>query len=68
MVKILIIQHKMIGDVLICSLLCKNIKLWNPDAKIDFVANRHTLDVIETDINKGGKREIEEAQSIAKGK
>ncbi|MEC8636028.1 MAG: glycosyltransferase family 9 protein [Bacteroidota bacterium] len=46
MVKILIIQHKMIGDVLICSLLCKNIKLWNPDAKIDFVANRHTLDVI----------------------
>ena len=36
----------MIGDVLICSLLCKNIKLWNPDAKIDFVANRHTLDVI----------------------
>ena len=29
---------------------------------------RHTLDVIETDINKGGKREIEEAQSIAKGK
>ena len=46
MVKILILQHKMIGDVLICSLLCKNLRLWNPNANIDFVANRHTLDVI----------------------
>ena len=46
MVKILILQHKMIGDVLICSLLCKNLRLWNPNAKIDFVANRHALDVI----------------------
>lgn len=36
----------MIGDVLICSLLCKNLRLWNPNANIDFVANRHTLDVI----------------------
>ena len=51
MVKILILQHKMIGDVLICSLLCKNLRLWNPNANIDFVANRHTLDVIRNNPN-----------------
>jgi heptosyltransferase-2 len=44
--KVLIIQQKMIGDVLISTLLCKNLKLWNPKIHIDFVANRHTLDVI----------------------
>ncbi len=44
--RILVIQQKMIGDVLISSLLCKNLKLWNPEVHIDFVANRHTLDVI----------------------
>ena len=29
---------------------------------------RHTLDVIEKDINRGGRQEIEEAQQIANGK
>ena len=50
-IRILVIQQKMIGDVLICSLICKNLKLWNPDVKIDFVANRHTLDVIRNNPN-----------------
>ena len=44
--RILVIQQKMIGDVLLSSLICKNLKFWNPDIQIDFVANRHTLDVI----------------------
>jgi len=52
--KILIIQQKMIGDVLICSLLCENIIKWNPQAKIDFIANTHTLPVLNNNphINK----------------
>ena len=45
-IKILIIQQKMIGDVLISTLICKNLKLWKPCIRIYFVANRHTLDVI----------------------
>jgi heptosyltransferase-2 len=45
-VSVLVIQQKMIGDVLISSLICKNLKLWKPGIRIDFVANRHTLDVI----------------------
>ena len=45
-VKVLVIQQKMIGDVLLSSLICKNLKLWNPNVQIDFVANRQTLDVI----------------------
>jgi heptosyltransferase-2 len=44
--RILVIQQKMIGDVLISSLLCKNLKLWNPNIHVDYVVNRHTLDVI----------------------
>ena len=52
--KILVIQQKMIGDVLICSLLCENIIKWNPRAEIDFIANTHTLPVIKNNphINK----------------
>ena len=46
MIKILVIQQKMIGDVLISTLICKNLKIWNPHIYICFVANRHTLDVI----------------------
>ena len=45
-ISVLVIQQKMIGDVLISTLICKNLKLWKPEIKIDFVANRHTLDVI----------------------
>ena len=45
--KILVIQQKMIGDVLSSSIICENIKQWNSNIKIDFIANRHTLPVIE---------------------
>ena len=36
----------MIGDVLISSLLCDNLKKWNPLSKIDFVANTHTVPIL----------------------
>ena len=45
--KVLIIQQKMIGDVLLSTLICKNLKIWDPKIKIDFVANNHTLGVLE---------------------
>lgn len=45
--KFLVIQQKMIGDVLTCSLLCENIKRWNPKAVVHFVANDFTLPVLE---------------------
>ena len=45
--KVLVIQQKMIGDVLLSSLICKNLEIWNPTIKIDFVANNHTLGVLE---------------------
>lgn len=45
--KILIIQHKMIGDVLISSLLCENLKKTFPDAIIDYLVNSNTTPVLE---------------------
>lgn len=45
--KILIIQHKMIGDVLITSLLCENIKRVFPNATVDYLVNSNTLPVLE---------------------
>ena len=45
--KILIIQHKMIGDVLISSLLCENLKKSFPNAVIDYLVNSNTLPVLE---------------------
>ncbi len=45
--KILVIQQKMIGDVLVSSLICENLKLNYPKAKIHYVVNRFTLPVIE---------------------
>lgn len=45
--KILIIQHKMIGDVLITSLLCENIKKAYPNAVVDYLVNSNTLPVLE---------------------
>ena len=45
--KILIIQHKMIGDVLITSLLCENIKKAFPDATVDYLINSNTLPILE---------------------
>ena len=45
--KVLVIQQKMIGDVLLSTLICKNLKIWNPHVTVDFVANQHTLDVLQ---------------------
>lgn len=41
----------MIGDVLTSSLLCKYLKRWNPSIMIHFVANQHTLPVLENNPN-----------------
>ena len=51
MMDVLIIQQKMIGDVLISSLLCENIKKWNPSSKIDFIANTHTVPILQNNPN-----------------
>lgn len=45
--RILVIQHKMIGDVLLTSLLCENIKKTFPHATVDYLVNRNTLPVLE---------------------
>ncbi|RRO14029.1 glycosyltransferase family 9 protein [Flavobacteriaceae bacterium 14752] len=45
--KILVIQQKMIGDVLTSSLICENLKLNFPDAEIHYLINRFTLPVVE---------------------
>ena len=48
---VLIIQQKMIGDVLISTLLCENIKKWNPSSKIDFIANTHAVPILQNNPN-----------------
>lgn len=45
--KYLIIQQKMIGDVLTSSILCEAIKKKNPNAEVHFLVNQHTIPVIE---------------------
>ncbi|MFO7744180.1 MAG: glycosyltransferase family 9 protein [Psychroflexus sp.] len=52
--KILVIQQKMIGDVLVSSLICENLKLNYPNAEIHYLVNRFTIPVIENNpyINK----------------
>jgi len=45
--KILVIQHKMIGDVLISSLLCENLKKAFPNAIVHYLVNSNTLPVLE---------------------
>lgn len=45
--RILVIQHKMIGDVLVTSLLCENLKKSFPNATIDYLVNSNTLPVLE---------------------
>lgn len=44
---ILIIQQKMIGDVLSTSLLCEYLTNWNLSVEIDFIANRNTVPVLK---------------------
>ncbi|MDA8850606.1 lipopolysaccharide heptosyltransferase family protein, partial [Flavobacteriaceae bacterium] len=45
--KILIIQQKMIGDVLTSTILFEAIKEKYPKAKLHYLINSHTLPVIE---------------------
>ena len=54
LMKILIIQQKFIGDVLMSSVLCENLKIWNPKCEIDFIVNDFTIDVLKNNphINK----------------
>lgn len=45
--KILVIQQKMIGDVLTSSLICENLKLNLPEAEIHYLINRSALPVVQ---------------------
>ena len=45
--KILVIQQKMIGDVLVSSLLCNNLRKAYPNAQIDYMVYKSTLPVLE---------------------
>lgn len=47
MKKILIIQQKMIGDVLISSILCDNLRIAYPDATIDYMVYESTIAVLQ---------------------
>jgi ADP-heptose:LPS heptosyltransferase len=45
--KILVIQQKMIGDVLVSSILCDNLRKAYPDAQIDYMVYESTIAVLE---------------------
>ncbi len=51
MKKILIIQNKRIGDVLIASVIANNFKRVYPDSEIHFMAYHFTLGVLEQNPN-----------------
>lgn len=45
--KILLVQQKMIGDVLVSSLLCGHIKEHLPDSEVHYLIEEHTTAVVE---------------------
>ena len=45
--KILVIQHKMIGDVLVSSIICNNLRKAYPNAEIHYLVNENTTPVLE---------------------
>ncbi|MEM8763941.1 MAG: glycosyltransferase family 9 protein [Bacteroidota bacterium] len=47
MEKILVIQQKMIGDVLASTLLCEHLKLHFPETEVHFLIHSNTLPVVE---------------------
>ena len=49
--KILVIQQKMIGDVLASSILCNNLKQLYPDAQVDYLIYPFTKPVVENNPN-----------------
>lgn len=46
MKKILVIQQKMIGDVLVSSILCENLRIKYPKAQIDYLIYENTKEVL----------------------
>lgn len=49
--KILVIQQKMIGDVLVSSMICNNLKSEYPKAQIDYLIYPFTKPVVENNLN-----------------
>ncbi|MDX1277991.1 glycosyltransferase family 9 protein [Oceanihabitans sediminis] len=49
--KILVIQQKMIGDVLTSSILFEALRAKYPNAQLDYLVNSHTVPVIENNPN-----------------
>jgi len=49
--KILVIQQKMIGDVLISSIICNNLRKAYPKAQIDYLVYESTTPVLEGNTN-----------------
>lgn len=49
--KILVIQQQMIGDVLISTILCNNLRTMYPHAQIDYMIFEHTLPVVLNNLN-----------------
>jgi heptosyltransferase-2 len=49
--KILVIQQKMIGDVLASSIICNNLKMLYPTAQIDYLIYPFTKPVVENNPN-----------------
>ncbi len=49
--KILVVQQKMIGDVLATSIVCNNLKQMYPDASIDYLIYPFTCAVVENNPN-----------------
>ena len=49
--KILVIQQKMIGDVLISSIICNNLRKAFPNAQIDYLVYESTLAVLQNNTN-----------------
>ena len=45
--KFLVIQQKMIGDVLNSTLICEHLKIHFPDATVHYVINEHTFPVVQ---------------------
>jgi len=45
--KILVIQQKMIGDVLVSSIICNNLRIAYPNAQIDYLVYASTTPVLE---------------------
>ena len=49
--KILVIQQKMIGDVLVSSIICNNLRRAYPDARIDYLVYESTTPVLDGNPN-----------------